>query len=216
MPSRGIRRQALRVFPVRGNLLRFHDKNFLRRRVIHRSCGEQSLRALLASVNNSGIAISRGLSQRYPRTAGPQNAPHPGRVPHSGLGIGDWRLATGDFGVRSAGLQPALVDRKPAGFKTPGTHGHDRLHRLRGHVTALGLDDKSSSPTPTPSEFITFRLCASRPCLLPSSPVPVGRPIIAHLFKGGFAVQKPVKSRQGRQKPACGLWPPSAGTSTRR
>jgi hypothetical protein len=31
---------------------------FARRRVIHRSCGEQTLRALLASMNNSGGTIS--------------------------------------------------------------------------------------------------------------------------------------------------------------
>ena len=61
MPSRGIRNRAMRVFPARGNLTEVHAKNFLSRRVIHRSCGEQLLRALLASMNNSGIAISRGL-----------------------------------------------------------------------------------------------------------------------------------------------------------
>src|SRR5438128_1381276 len=61
MPSRGIRNRAMRVFLVMGNLAEVHAKNFLRRRVIHRSCGEQLLRALLASMNNSGIAISRGL-----------------------------------------------------------------------------------------------------------------------------------------------------------
>src|SRR2546427_4440822 len=58
MPSRGIRNRAMRVFLVMGNLAEVHAKNFLRRRVIHRSCGEQLLRALLASMNNSGIAIS--------------------------------------------------------------------------------------------------------------------------------------------------------------
>src|SRR6266566_1536086 len=58
MPSPEIRSQAMRVFPVRGNLAAVHAKNFLRRRVIHRSCGEQLLRVLLASMNNSGIAIS--------------------------------------------------------------------------------------------------------------------------------------------------------------
>src|SRR6266571_7020992 len=61
MPSRGIRNRAMRVFLVMGNLAEVHAKNFLRRRVIHRSCGEQLLRALLTSMNNSGIAISRGL-----------------------------------------------------------------------------------------------------------------------------------------------------------
>ena len=61
MPSRGIRNRAMRVFLVMGNLAEVHAKSFLRRRVIHRSCGEQLLRALLASMNNSGIAISRGL-----------------------------------------------------------------------------------------------------------------------------------------------------------
>src|SRR5256885_8401619 len=58
MPSRGIRNRAMRVFLVMGNLAEVRAKNFLRRRVIHRSCGEQLLRALLASMNNSGIAIS--------------------------------------------------------------------------------------------------------------------------------------------------------------
>ncbi len=48
----------MRVFPVRGNPIKLHDKNFFGRRVIHRSCGEQLQRALLASVNNSGTAIS--------------------------------------------------------------------------------------------------------------------------------------------------------------
>src|SRR5437870_13303695 len=58
MPSRGIRNRAMRVFLVMGNLAEVHAKNFVRRRVIHRSCGEQLLRALLDSMNNSGIAIS--------------------------------------------------------------------------------------------------------------------------------------------------------------
>ena len=49
----------MRVFPVRGNFLVRHGKIFLRRRVIHRSSGEPTLRAPLASVNNSGIAISQ-------------------------------------------------------------------------------------------------------------------------------------------------------------
>src|SRR6266566_2744410 len=53
----------MRVFPVRGNLAAVHAKNFLRRRAIHRSCGEQLLRALLASMNNSGLAISPGQSE---------------------------------------------------------------------------------------------------------------------------------------------------------
>jgi hypothetical protein len=58
MPSPKIRSQAMRVFPVKGNCVEVHAKIFFRRRVIHRSCGEQLLRALLASMNNSGIAIS--------------------------------------------------------------------------------------------------------------------------------------------------------------
>ena len=58
MPSPEIRSRAMRVSPIRGNLAEVHAKNFLRRRVIHRSCGEQLLRALLTSMNNSGIAIS--------------------------------------------------------------------------------------------------------------------------------------------------------------
>src|SRR5437667_5746245 len=62
-------RISQRVFLVMGNLAEVHAKNFLRRRVIHRSCGEQLLRALLASMNNSGIAISRGLK---PTGRGPQ------------------------------------------------------------------------------------------------------------------------------------------------
>jgi len=49
----------MRVFPVRGKGIGVHAKKiFARRRVIHRSCGEQTLRALLASVNNSGRTIS--------------------------------------------------------------------------------------------------------------------------------------------------------------
>src|SRR5438876_8469561 len=67
MPSRGIRNRAMRVFLVMGNLAEVHAKNFLRRRVIHRSCGEQLLRALLASMNNSGTAISRA---PFPRAFG--------------------------------------------------------------------------------------------------------------------------------------------------
>src|SRR5437588_13093171 len=58
MPSPQIRSQAMRVFPDKGNRAEFHAKNFLRRRVIHRSCGEKSASAHLASMNNSGIAIS--------------------------------------------------------------------------------------------------------------------------------------------------------------
>jgi hypothetical protein len=50
----------MRVFPVRGKGIGVHAKKiFARRRVIHRSCGEQTLRALLASVNNSGGTISQ-------------------------------------------------------------------------------------------------------------------------------------------------------------
>ena len=50
----------MRVFPVRGKGMAAHAKRFFaRRRVIHRSCGEQTLRALLASMNNSGETISR-------------------------------------------------------------------------------------------------------------------------------------------------------------
>jgi hypothetical protein len=57
--SLGIRSRAMRVFPVRGKGVGVHAKKiFARRRVIHRSCGEQTLRALLASVNNSGGTIS--------------------------------------------------------------------------------------------------------------------------------------------------------------
>src|SRR5664280_48504 len=49
----------MRVFPVRGKGMAVHAKRFFaRRRVIHRSCGEQTLRALLASMNNSGGTIS--------------------------------------------------------------------------------------------------------------------------------------------------------------
>jgi hypothetical protein len=58
VPSPEIRSRAMRVFPVKRNSFEIHDKNFSRRRVIHRSCGERILRALLASMNNSGIAIS--------------------------------------------------------------------------------------------------------------------------------------------------------------
>src|SRR5207302_8138733 len=58
MPSPQIRSQAMRVFPDKGNRAEFHAKNFLRRRVMHRSCGEKSASAHLASMNNSGIAIS--------------------------------------------------------------------------------------------------------------------------------------------------------------
>jgi len=53
----------MRVFPVRGKGIGVHAKKiFARRRVIHRSCGEQTLRALLASVNNSGGTISLGVA----------------------------------------------------------------------------------------------------------------------------------------------------------
>jgi hypothetical protein len=55
----------MRVFPVRGNFMERHGKIILRRRVIHRSHGEQTLRAPLASVNNSGIAISQLRSGWY-------------------------------------------------------------------------------------------------------------------------------------------------------
>ena len=59
-PSPGIRSRAMRVFPWRGKILSAHGNHFFsRRRVIHRSCGELVLRALLASANNSGIPISR-------------------------------------------------------------------------------------------------------------------------------------------------------------
>src|SRR5258707_3359247 len=50
----------MRVFRVREKSVKVHCKKFFGRRVIHRSCGEQIRRALLASVINSGIAISRG------------------------------------------------------------------------------------------------------------------------------------------------------------
>src|ERR1019366_3814131 len=57
--SLGIRSRAMRVFPVRGKEMAVHAKRFFaRRRVIHRSCGEQTRRALLASMNNSGGTIS--------------------------------------------------------------------------------------------------------------------------------------------------------------
>src|ERR1019366_2222709 len=68
--SLGIRSRAMRVFPVRGKGMAVHAKRFFaRRRVIHRSCGEQTLRALLASMNNSGGTISLGVAvTRYRRS----------------------------------------------------------------------------------------------------------------------------------------------------
>src|ERR1039457_4191893 len=57
----------MRVFPVRGKEMAFHAKRFFaRRRVIHRSCGEQTRRALLASMNNSGGTISLGVALGWP------------------------------------------------------------------------------------------------------------------------------------------------------
>ena len=61
MPSRRIRNRAMRVLLFKGKAVGFHAKIFFDRRVMHRSCGEQIHKALLASMNNSGIAISRGL-----------------------------------------------------------------------------------------------------------------------------------------------------------
>jgi hypothetical protein len=58
----------MRVFPVRGKGMAVHAKRFFaRRRVIHRSCGEQTLRALLASMNNSGGTISLDEEQMFIR-----------------------------------------------------------------------------------------------------------------------------------------------------
>lgn len=48
----------MRVFPM-GKVIQRHAKNFLRRRVIHRSSREQAPSARLASESNSGIAISQ-------------------------------------------------------------------------------------------------------------------------------------------------------------
>ena len=85
MPSPRIRSQAMRVFPVRGNEFKFSVKTFLGRRVIPRSCGEQFLRALLASANNSGIAISPRCGFALP-CAGSERAPGPlGRTPWRAL-----------------------------------------------------------------------------------------------------------------------------------
>src|SRR5438132_2250774 len=56
----------MRVFRLRESSFKEHCKKFFGRRVIHRSCGEQIRRALLASVNNSGIAISRDGSRSAP------------------------------------------------------------------------------------------------------------------------------------------------------
>jgi hypothetical protein len=58
----------MRVFPVRGKEMAVHAKRFFaRRRVIHRSCGEQTRRALLASMNNSGGTISLDEEQVFIR-----------------------------------------------------------------------------------------------------------------------------------------------------
>jgi hypothetical protein len=65
-PSQRIRSRAMRVFPARENLVRLHGKNFFGRRVIHRSCGERFRGGLLASMNNSGIAISQGVALTGP------------------------------------------------------------------------------------------------------------------------------------------------------
>src|SRR5207248_7140837 len=59
-PSRGIRDRAMRVFPLRENDDCIHSDKIFASGVIHRSCGETFPMGLLASVNNSGIAISRG------------------------------------------------------------------------------------------------------------------------------------------------------------
>src|SRR2546422_2832450 len=98
MPSRGIRNRAMRVFLVMGNLAEVHAKNFLRRRVIHRSCGEQILRTLLASMNNSGIAISPG--QRSAATAALGKRPKEKSSLSSSEGEGQGEEAVIKFKVR--------------------------------------------------------------------------------------------------------------------
>ena len=66
----------MRVFPVRGKGIGVHAKQiFARRRVIHRSCGERTFRALLASVNNSGGTISLQDQGRAVYQNGTEKAP---------------------------------------------------------------------------------------------------------------------------------------------
>src|SRR4051812_42982859 len=48
----------MRVFPLRENSDQLHGKKFFGCGVIHRSCGEKLPAGLLASMNNSGVAIS--------------------------------------------------------------------------------------------------------------------------------------------------------------
>src|SRR3954464_4934835 len=48
----------MRVFPLRENSDQLHGKKFFGCGVIHRSCGEKLPAGLLASMNNSGAAIS--------------------------------------------------------------------------------------------------------------------------------------------------------------
>src|ERR1019366_205428 len=82
--SLGIRSRAMRVFPVRGKEMAVHAKRFFaRRRVIHRSCGEQTRRALLASMNNSGGTISLRVGSGWLRGAY-RLAP---RWPEGGFGV---------------------------------------------------------------------------------------------------------------------------------
>ena len=94
----------MRVFPVRGKGIGVHAKKiFARRRVIHRSCGEQTLRALLASVNNSGGTISLGvaLGRR-------------GSVLQSIWLVGGFRVALGWLCMASRGLSRGLGNLEPA------------------------------------------------------------------------------------------------------
>ena len=57
----------MRVFRVREKLFMGHDK--FDRRVIHRSCGDRTFQGLLASMNNSGRAISRSNARPFRDTS---------------------------------------------------------------------------------------------------------------------------------------------------
>jgi len=74
--SPGIRNQAMRVFSVRRNPSPCSCQDIFAAELFTEAAGSKPLRALLASMNNSGNAISPGLRRRsYPGSGTPKNFP---------------------------------------------------------------------------------------------------------------------------------------------
>ena len=124
----------MRVFLVRENSFEIHDKNFSRRRVIHRSCGEQILRALLASMNNSGIAISPAI-YRWVKESEAISSPEGTEEPvsrHSFAPSGAWSVrdtsipAINRWAIvdRPCGTGTAHVASNPSGIARPRAQKH--------------------------------------------------------------------------------------------